>query len=212
MKTPEVIDSPEQALQRLRQLSQRENERVIIGIIGKPGAGKSTLTSFLIENLTAKKAALVPMDGYHLSNKLLSEQGKLNRKGAHDTFDDRGYVEILKRIKFDLNSDIYFPIFHREIEESIVAEGVVSKECNLVITEGNYLLCEINGWRDVKPLLTESWYIQIEDNLRLERLVARSIKYGRSPQAAFDWAHGSDEDNAKIIEPTKNFADVLLKF
>ena len=121
---PIVINSIEEALKRLRSLYESNNQRIIIGIVGKPGAGKSTLTSYLLENLVKEKAVLVPMDGYHLSNKLLAEYEKADRKGAYDTFDARGYSELIKRIKSDSDSDIYFPIFHREIEESIVAEGV----------------------------------------------------------------------------------------
>lgn len=206
-----VIYSPEQALQRLKQLIQGNNDRIIIGIIGKPGVGKSTFSSFLMDNLITENAVLVPMDGFHLSNKCLVEEGKSNRKGALDTFDVYGFTALLRRIKSELTSNIYFPVFHREIEESIVAEGVVSKHCNIVITEGNYLLHTENGWEEVLPLLTESWYIQIDEKLRLERLIARGIKYGRSLKSARDWAYGSDEVNAKLVEKTKIRADVIIQ-
>ena len=207
---PIIINTIEEALKRLRSLNENNNQRIIIGIVGKPGAGKSTLTSYLLENLVKEKAVLVPMDGYHLSNKLLEEYKKADRKGAYDTFDARGYSELIKRIKSDSDSDIYFPIFHREIEESIVAEGVVLKDCKVVLTEGNYLLLDKNGWQDVKSLLTESWYIQVDDDLRRERLMARSIRYGRTPEIAYKWTHGSDEVNAKVVETTMNNADVVL--
>ena len=207
---PIIINTIEEALKRLRSLNENNSQRIIIGIVGKPGAGKSTLTSYLLENLVKEKAVLVPMDGYHLSNKLLAEYEKADRKGAYDTFDARGYSELIKRIKSDSDSDIYFPIFHREIEESIVAEGVVLKDCKVVLTEGNYLLLDNHGWQDVKSFFTESWYIQIDDDLRRERLMARSIRYGRSPEIAYKWTHGSDEVNAKVVETTMNNADVIL--
>jgi pantothenate kinase len=207
---PIVINTVEDALKRIRDLQAKGSERIIIGVVGKPGAGKSTLTSYLLDNLASDKAVLVPMDGYHLSNKLLAEHGSSDRKGAFDTFDATGFSELIKRIKFDLESDIYFPIFHREIEESIVAEGVVLKATKLVITEGNYLLLDKHGWQDVSSFLTESWYIEIDDNLRWERLMARSIKYGRTPEVAHTWTHGSDEVNAKVVESTKSKADVIL--
>ncbi|MSO25916.1 MAG: nucleoside/nucleotide kinase family protein [Candidatus Nanopelagicaceae bacterium] len=207
---PIVINTAEEALKRVRDLQAKESERIIIGVVGKPGAGKSTLTSYLLDNLVKDKAVLVPMDGYHLSNKLLAEHGSSDRKGAYDTFDATGFSELMKRIKFDLKSDIYFPIFHREVEESIVAEGVVLKDTKLVITEGNYLLLDKYGWQDISSFITESWYIEINDNLRWERLMARSIRYGRSPESAHAWTHGSDEVNAKVVESTKNRADVIL--
>jgi pantothenate kinase len=199
----------EQALSRVTELLNNANGRIIIGIVGKPGAGKSTLSSFLIENLPTETVSLVPMDGYHLSNKVLEKLGRRDRKGAPDTFDSRGYAALLQRIASS-SDDVYFPIFHREIEESIAAEGVVTTKTKLVLTEGNYLLHNLDGWKEVSPILTESWYVQVNDTVRLERLVDRHHFYGKDRQAAHDWAHGTDENNARLVEATKEFADFIV--
>ena len=121
------LNSLDQALNRAKELSSRSSGRIIIGIVGKPGAGKSTLSKYLIENLPSETTSLVPMDGYHLSNLQLKELNRADRKGAPDTFDVSGYVNLMKRILSDTHNDIYFPVFHREIEESLSAEGVVTK-------------------------------------------------------------------------------------
>lgn len=204
------LHSLDQALNRAKELASDSDKRIIIGIIGKPGAGKSTLSSHLMKNLPKETTALVPMDGYHLSNLQLKKLGRADRKGAPDTFDATGFVNLLKRISTDTSNDIYFPIFHREIEESIAAEGVVTKETKFVITEGNYLLHNQDGWQEVAPVLTESWYVQVDDKLRLERLVNRHIKYGKEPKFAHDWAHGTDERNAQLVEGTKPRSSVIV--
>ena len=204
------LDSLDQALARAKDLANSASGRVIIGIIGKPGAGKSTLSSHLIKNLPQESTALVPMDGYHLSNLQLKKLGRADRKGAPDTFDATGFAQLLQRIKSDLTSDIYFPIFHREIEESIAAEGVVTSKTKFVITEGNYLLHDKDGWESVAPLLTESWFVEVDDTLRLDRLVKRHIKYGKEPKFAYDWAHGTDERNAELVEQTKLKSTVIV--
>lgn len=204
------LHSLDQALNRAKELASDSDKRIIIGIIGKPGAGKSTLSSHLMKNLPKETTALVPMDGYHLSNLQLKKLGRADRKGAPDTFDATGFVNLLKRISADTSNDIYFPIFHREIEESIAAEGVVTKETKFVITEGNYLLHNQGGWQEVAPVLTESWYVQVDDKLRLERLVNRHIKYGKEPKFAHDWAHGTDERNAQLVEGTKPRSSVIV--
>lgn len=204
------LHSLDQALNRAKELAANSDKRIIIGIIGKPGAGKSTLSSHLMKNLPKETTALVPMDGYHLSNLQLKKLGRADRKGAPDTFDATGFVNLLKRISTDTSNDIYFPIFHREIEESIAAEGVVTKETKFVITEGNYLLHNQDGWQEVAPVLTESWYVQVDDKLRLERLVNRHIKYGKEPKFAHDWAHGTDERNAQLVEGTKPRSSVIV--
>jgi pantothenate kinase len=199
----------EQALSRVTELLNNANGRIIIGIVGKPGAGKSTLSSYLIEKLPKDSVVLVPMDGYHLSNKELGALGRRDRKGAPDTFDANGYASLLQRIATS-NDDVYFPVFHREIEESIAAEGVVTSKTKIVLTEGNYLLHDQDGWKNVSPNLTESWYVEVNDELRLERLVDRHHFYGKERQAAHDWAHGTDENNARLVAGTKALADFLV--
>jgi pantothenate kinase len=197
------------ALDRTRDLLNNSNHRVIIGIVGKPGAGKSTLSSFLLSELPSDLVSLIPMDGYHLSNKQLADLDRSDRKGAPDTFDSQGFAALLDRVK-NSDTDIYFPIFHREIEESIAAEGIVTAKTKIVITEGNYLLHMDHGWAGVAELLSESWYVDVEDDLRLERLVDRHHFFGKERQAAYDWAHGTDERNAELVEATKSRADFIV--
>ena len=114
------------------------------------------------------------------------------------------------RIKTNVSDKIYFPIFHRDIEESIAAEGVVHPHTTLVLTEGNYLLLEVNGWAGVADSLTESWFIDVDNDKRMARLVARHVKYGRSPEAAHAWANGTDQRNAELIETTRMKAGVIF--
>jgi hypothetical protein len=58
--------------------------------------------------------------------------------------------------------------------------------------------------------LNEAWYLKIDDELRLKRLVARHIEYGKEPDFAHSWAHGTDEVNARLIETTSSRADAFL--
>lgn len=204
------LNSLEAALERVISLTHNVDTRVIIGLVGKPGAGKSTLSSYLIKKLPKDTTALVPMDGYHLSNAQLAWLGRRDRKGAPDTFDSYGYADLLQRIKENHNQDIYFPIFHREIEESIAAEGVIHPDTSLVLTEGNYLLLGDAGWNRVAPTLTECWFVDVDDDRRMARLVARHIKFGKSSEEAHAWAHGTDQHNADLIETTKMKADVIV--
>ena len=204
------LSSIDEALSRIKDLALKHSGRFIIGIVGKPGAGKSTLTSHLIENLPKDSVSLVPMDGYHLSNLQLKNLGLSDRKGAFNTFDSNGYVSLLKRINTETDQDIYYPVFHREIEESYAADGVVLANTKIVLTEGNYLLFDKAGWEKVAAELTEIWYINIDDNLRIERLVKRHEFYGKDKESAFNWATGTDEINAKIVESTAARADVII--
>lgn len=204
------LNSIDEALSRIKDLALKHSGRFIIGIVGKPGAGKSTLTSHLIENLPKDSVSLVPMDGYHLSNLQLKNLGLSDRKGAFNTFDSNGYVSLLKRINTETDQDIYYPVFHREIEESYAADGVVLANTKIVLTEGNYLLFDKAGWEKVATELTEIWYININDDVRIDRLVKRHEFYGKDQESALNWATGSDEINAKIVESTASKADVII--
>ena len=204
-----VIGSKEAAVERIRHLLTGAKNRTIIGIVGKPGAGKSTLSQFIVDQLRDQPITVVPMDGYHLSNEVLKNLSRSDRKGAPDTFDVQGFTSLLERIQSE-KEDIYFPIFDRSIEESIAAQGVVRAETKIVIVEGNYLLHQQDGWQSVAQHCDEIWFIDIDDEIRLQRLIARHVAYGKSSEEAEKWSRGSDEANARLIAEGKSLADFVI--
>lgn len=199
------------ASMRVKELLNSSGNRILIGIVGKPGAGKSTLSAYLLKELQSPEITVVPMDGYHFSNAVLQKLGRAERKGAPDTFDAAGFAALLKRIRYENSANIYYPIFDRAIEESIAAQGVVTTETKVVIVEGNYLLHDIGDWKEVAGLLDEIWFVDVDDEIRLQRLIARHIAYGKTPVQAEAWSRGSDEVNAKIIEQTRSRAHAVIQ-
>ena len=188
-----------------------ESQRTIIGIIGKPGGGKSTLSKYLLKGIDPTLVSVVPMDGFHLSNKVLKELGRSDRKGAQDTFDVKGFTTLIERIKMDSAYPIYYPIFDRSIEESIAAQGVVYPSTRVVIVEGNYLMHDRDGWQEISPLLDQSWYAFLDEDLRISRLISRHIAFGKDPESAKAWAKGSDQVNAELIELGVGRCDFLIR-
>ena len=206
----DVIKGREGALLRIKESLNRSTDRYLIGIVGKPGAGKSTLSAYLLEQLHSSEVTVVPMDGFHLSNAVLQALGRADRKGAPDTFDVAGFASLLQRIRNEKSVDVYYPVFDRSIEESIAAQGVVTKETKVVIVEGNYLLHDSGGWEVITELLDELWFIDVDDEQRLERLIARHIAYGKSPADAESWSRGSDEANARTIATGRSRAHAVI--
>ena len=207
---PEQLADQRAALARIQGHLEKSTDRVLIGIIGKPGAGKSALSKFLMSKLSKELVTVVPMDGYHLSNKVLKDLKRADRKGAPDTFDVAGFVSLVKRIRSEQTQNIYYPIFDRAIEESIAAQGVVTSATKVVIIEGNYLLHDEGGWEVINDLLDESWMVDVDDDKRISRLISRHIAYGKDPEAAKAWAKGTDEVNAKLIERGRTRADFVV--
>jgi pantothenate kinase len=202
MHAPRTHLSYTQAAQRLRDMLARDT-RTIVGIIGPPGAGKSTLSERL-RSENPEVSQIVPMDGFHLANVELARLGRAGRKGAPDTFDSYGYVSLLKRLRTQARDEIvYAPEFRREIEEPIAGAIPIFYSAKLLIAEGNYLALDQGGWRQVAAQLDEIWYVEVDNALRQERLVARHMQFGRSRQAALDWVQGTDEPNARLIEATQ---------
>ncbi len=190
MKVDEFLGSIEKIL-------LQNGPRTLIGIVGKPGIGKSTLVERVKAEYPGVEVSTISLDGYHLSNETLETLGARGRKGAPDTFDYKSFVELLRRVK-SANQDIRFPIFHREIEASVADEGVVPAAARVVIVEGNYLLSTDYGWGEVADLLDFSYYLELQEDVRLERLIERHVRYGKSPEAAREWAMGTDESNARF--------------
>jgi pantothenate kinase len=186
--------------------------RVLAGIAGAPGAGKSTLAATVAAALRARgvRVAVVPMDGFHLADAALDALGRRGAKGAVDTFDGAGFAALLARIAA-AGETVWAPAFDRELEQPIAGSIAVHPETAVVLTEGNYLLLPENPWNRVRLLLDEAWYLDIDGDLRYSRLVERHVRFGKSRAAAEAWVRAVDEPNAARIAPSADRADLVLR-
>ncbi|GAB7066290.1 nucleoside/nucleotide kinase family protein [Mycobacterium hodleri] len=190
-----------------------DGERRVLGLTGAPGAGKSTVAEQLVTALGPDVAVLVPMDGFHLANDVLLDLGRRDRKGAHDTFDDGGYARLIATLRAQRADDaiVYAPRFLREIEESIGSSIPVPPTVPLVVTEGNYLLLDVDAWPAARSGIDEVWFLAPDTDVRHQRLLRRHEAYGKSPEDAAFWALGPDERNAQLIESTAGRADRIVR-
>lgn len=207
-QAPAAVPEFAELLARARRLADAGGRR-LLGVTGSPAAGKSTLAERLVAEL-GDRAVGVGMDGFHLAQRELLRLGRAERKGAPDTFDAVGYVELLRRLRAAGPDTVYAPEFRREIEEPIACAVPVGPDVPLVVTEGNYLLLDTDPWRRVRPLLDEVWFLAPPEPERVARLISRHRAFGRTEAQARERALGSDQANATLVAVTAARADLVL--
>ena len=179
--------------------------RFLLGLTGAPGAGKSTLAAALAR---AHGVPVVPMDGFHRRNAELVAMGRLESKGAPDTFDAEEYAALLRRLRS--GETVLAPSFDHRLPDPLPETIEIPREAGLVVTEGNYLLVDEPRWRAVCRELDAVWHLVIDDHERVERLVRRHIEAGRDAPGAREWVARVDQGNADLVEAVAGRADEVL--
>jgi pantothenate kinase len=171
--------------------------RASVGAAGRPAGAP------------ASWVAHVPMDGFHLADAALARLGRLERKGAPDTFDVAGYAALLRRLHERGADPVWAPAFERDLEQPLAAAIGVPPQVRLVVTEGNYLLLD-GVWRAARAQLDEVWFVELDEDERVRRLVDRHVRYGKDRASAAAWVDAVDRPNAELVLADRDRADVIV--
>lgn len=195
----------------IEKLDTAHQGRQLVALSGAPGSGKSTLSAPLAQALTARglKAEVVPMDGFHLDNRLLQTRGLLARKGAPETFDLHGFMRLCQALK--QADHVIYPAFDRERDIAIAGAAEVGPDCRVAVIEGNYLLFDAPGWRDVAALWDVSIRLEVPNQELEARLIQRWLDHGLDHAAAVARAQGNDLANARAIDAARLPADLIWR-
>lgn len=187
---------------------RRPGERVMIGIAGPPGAGKSTLAEAVVAAL-GSRAALVAMDGFHFDNRVLAARGLSARKGAPESFDALGLLRALTRLRAAAE-EVALPIFDRERDLAIAGAAVAPVSAEIVVVEGNYLLLRHPPWRAMSALFDASIFLAPSMAELERRLLARWRRHGRADAEAAAWVRDNDLVNARLVLDQSALATLRL--
>lgn len=191
---------------------KRNGARLIIAIAGAPGAGKSTLAEALLAALNTDnpaRAAILPMDGFHLDNAILKHRGLFEWKGAPETFDSDGFASVLARIRRG-DKDVIVPGFDRELDISHAGARLIRAACEIIIVEGNYLLLDRPEWRQSAGNYDLTLLLDVPMAILEQRLIQRWLDHGLAPETAASRARGNDTANANIAIDGSVAADMTL--
>ncbi len=185
--------------------------RFLVGLAGPPAAGKSTLAEALRENLLGRgeSAEILPMDGFHMDNAILAERGLLPRKGVPESFDGRGFVDIVNALK-RAEGEVLVPVFDRSRELAVNAARAIPQETRFVLAEGNYLLFRDAPWDRLDGVFDFTIFVGPAYAVLEERLRQRWLGYAL-PEEEIQWKlYGNDLPNGKRILENSRPADLHL--
>lgn len=197
-------------LQRLGVMASSE-KRQLVALAGPPGAGKSHVSDALsqgLDRMAPGRAAVLPMDGYHLDDGLLAARGDLPRKGAPHTFDLDGFSVMLDRLAADDGRSVLVPVFDRKLEISRAGARQIDPSARLIVVEGNYLLLDRPGWRDLARHFALTVFLDVPQDILCNRLLARWRDL--PPDQALTKVEANDLPNMKLVCQASRPADLTL--
>lgn len=207
-------------LEQLTEKQRAAGRRILVMLAAPPGAGKSTLVSFL-HRLAEERGDIgriqaIGMDGFHRRQEYLlthdtERDGKKIRmveiKGAPETFDLEALTKRVKSLAAGEKTKwpVYDRLLHNPVEDAVPIDG------DIVLLEGNYLLLDRDGWRELSSFADYTISVRADEDLLRKRLIDRRIKTGVGEEAAARFVDFSDMPNARLCLGCSMRADLQLQ-
>ncbi|WP_026666976.1 nucleoside/nucleotide kinase family protein [Butyrivibrio sp. AE2005] len=207
-------------LKELSDLQKEKGRRILVMLAAPPGAGKSTLVSFLEklsrENDDITDLQAIGMDGFHRRQEYLlshttirdgKEVKMVEIKGAPVTFDLEKLTAAIKKVSS--GEDTFWPIYDRHLHNPV--EDAIHITKDIVLLEGNYLLLDMDGWNRLRAMADYTISITANEAMLRKRLIDRKMKSGNDIESATRFVEYSDMANVRLCLEKTVKADMVLE-
>jgi pantothenate kinase len=202
--------TPQALAEEIRRRADGQG-RFITALAGPPGAGKSTLAAAVVAAL-GPGARVVPMDGFHYDDTVLIARGQRARKGAPETFDVAGFLNLMRRLRDDTETEVAIPVFDRTMELSRAGADIVTPDDQFLVVEGNYLLLDENPWTALGDYFDMTVFLDVPEAELERRLIQRWLDYGKTEAEAVAWIASNDLPNALRVTRGSRTADAVIRW
>jgi len=195
-------------------------QRLMIGIAGPPGAGKTVTAAILaaaLEEIGARPA-IIPLDGFHYPNAYLrahdgpDHAGTLrplaSLKGWHVTFDAPRALDMLRRVR--AGEDVRLPVYSRALHDPVEGALALGREHRIALVEGNYLFLDVDPWSEIRALFDVRIFVTAQADVLVAQIAERHLRGGKTREAALRWIERVDRPNMDAVLPTERFAHAVI--
>lgn len=189
-----VIIMQDAVIDRLSQLILHRRDhldpssRLLVGIAGIPGSGKSSLARHVsnrIESIRGPCCVTVSMDGWHYPRAVLDKmddpETAYKRRGAAFTFDADAFVSFAQRLRQEGMNELFAPSFSHADKDPIYNDIHINDSHKIVLIEGLYCCLNLEPWRRAAECWDLRWFIDTSPTIARDRLIRRHIESGICP-------------------------------
>lgn len=199
------------------------NQRLLIGLAGSPGSGKSTISKHIVEKINelygSNVAIVVTQDGFHYYRseleKFPNRDEAFKRRGAPFTFNSKLFLKLVRLLREPINKDVTItaPDFDHKLKDPKTQAIKIEPIHRIVIIEGNYVLLKDPNWKDVGSLVDERWKIHVETKTARDRIVKRHLQSGvaNTVEEAIERCDNNDMINAQYIRMNSCVPDLVIE-
>ncbi len=180
--------------------------KLIIGVAGGTGSGKTTVARKLRESFPANVVQLIPQDSYYRDQSHIDYEERLKTNYDHPlAFDNDLLIDHLDALMRNesVEQPVYSFITHTRASETrrLLPSQILVVEGILVLEDAR-----LRDRMDIKI------YVQTDADVRFVRRLRRDlIERGRSVDAVIDqYLAVVRPMHMQFIEPTKRYADVIV--